>query len=393
MNGVTALVAGVLLATLAMTPGAHAQTYSDVPSGYWARGSIDWITDRGPVGNKVLDDYADTFKPDRAITRRQMARALVVASGHWDDRVTDPVALPDMEPGDAYYRDVQLALQLRLMAATKDGFLPLKAMTASKAEAAVVRMVKLKYPGYDWGLLTKLKPQYWRPNPGWNTKAPPRLPYIVASRALLLRFNHPYPGGEKRERSPGEPMPRAEVAYMLRQALTLASWEVAALSSFEDITFPTLSARQRQITSFALRYVGHPYVFAGEYPTEDSPYGYQAHGGFDCSGFVWWVMKITFKYPIGIDERGASDMARRAKPRIGRRSLKCGDVIFFGSNGTSSSVSSIYHAAIYLGRGWFIHSTGSADGVTLASLNTSSYWRQHFAWGRRLLTRAQLSTP
>ncbi len=50
----------------------------------------------------------------------------------------------------------------------------------------------------------------------------------------------------------------------------------------------------------------------------------------------------------------------------------------------------IYHAGIYLGRGWFIHSTGSSAGVMLASLNTSTYWRDHFAWGRRVLKPAEL---
>jgi cell wall-associated NlpC family hydrolase len=103
---------------------------------------------------------------------------------------------------------------------------------------------------------------------------------------------------------------------------------------------------------------------------------------------VWWVLKVRFGYPIY--ERGASDMARSAAPRITRSGLKCGDIIFFGPDGTASSVSSIYHAGIYLGRGWFIHSTGSSAGVMLASLNTSAYWRDHFAWGRRVLTPAQL---
>ena len=53
-------------------------------------------------------------------------------------------------------------------------------------------------------------------------------------------------------------------------------------------------------------------------------------------------------------------------------------------------MTSIYHAGLYLGRGWFIHSTGSSDGVTLASLNTSSYWKAAFAWGRRLLKPSEL---
>jgi hypothetical protein len=86
-------------------------------------------------------------------------------------------------------------------------------------------------------------------------------------------------------------------------------------------------------------------------------------------------------------------MAARAKPRITRSRLKCGDLIFFGPKGPSSSIESIYHAALYLGGGWFIHSTGSSDGVTLASLNTSSYWKGAFAWGRRLLTPAELVLP
>ena len=67
---------------------------------------------------------------------------------------------------------------------------------------------------------------------------------------------------------------------------------------------------------------------------KDSPYGYQEQGGFDCSGFVWWVLKMHFKYPISVNERGASDMARSAKPRISRSNLKPGDIMFWGPNGT-----------------------------------------------------------
>ena len=165
------------------------------------------------------------------------------------------------------------------------------------------------------------------------------------------------------------------------------------LADYQAVTFPALSDRQKQVVKYALRYVGYPYIWGGEYPTTDSPYGYQQAGGFDCSGFVFYVMKMHFGYPITVNERGAHDMAERAKPRVTRSQLKCGDLIFFGPKGPDSSVTSIYHAALYLGRGWFIHSTGSSDGVTLASLNTSTYWRDAFAWGRRLLTPAELVLP
>ena len=211
-----------------------------------------------------------------------------------------------------------------------------------------------------------------------------------------MRFNHPL-SADAHESTPREPIDRAEVAYMFARAYKVANeWQLYGLGAFKTITFPPLSDRQKQVAKYALKYVGYPYVWAGEYPTKASPYGVQASGGFDCSGFVFYVMKMHFGYDdITVNQRGASDMAAAAKPRITRSQLKCGDLIFFGGNGPSSTVGSIYHAGLYLGRGWFIHSTGSSDGVTLASLNNSSYWKAAFAWGRRVLKPAELvvTTP
>jgi len=384
------LTAAVLVCLAWTARPASAQTYSDVSRGHWARAAIDWVTDYGPAGRKVLDDYSSTFKPERKITRRQLARALVLASGHQDDTVT-PIDIPDVVPDlDPDYWNIQIAVSLGLMGVTGDGFHPNATVTAAKAETAVVRMVRLLHPGDDWSLLPALRSGTWEPTDGWKPKVPGYLPSVVASRYLLLRFNHAY-GDEEQEVSPREAIDRAEVAYMLREALTVSEWEVDGLGAYGTLTLPALSKRQRQILTFAFAYVGYPYVWAGEYPSKDSPYGYQEHGGFDCSGFVWWVMKIHFKYPISSNERGASNMARSAKPRISRSDLKPGDLMFFGPNGPASPASSIYHAALYMGHGWFIHSTGSSDGVTIASLNKSDYWRTYFAWGRRMLSKAELT--
>jgi len=384
-----AVVLGAVVLVAGYAAPASAQTYDDVPADHWARAAIDWVTDRGPVDDRVLDDYDVLFRPGRLITRRQLARALVIASGHQDDVVADPVFLADVVPDlDPYYWDIQIAIKLGVMSPTLGLFNPLGTVPAAKAERAVIRTLQVMHPETDWTLLTTLRPSVWRPNPDWNTRAPALLPWIVASRHLLLRFNHPYPDGEVRERSPGEAVSRAEIAYMLWKGLPAASWRLAGLEAYEAITFPLLSYRQRQVTKFALKYIGYPYVYGGEWPTADSPYGYQAHGGFDCSGFVWWVLKVRFGYPIY--ERTASGMARAAAPRITRTGLKCGDIIFFGYAGTASTVTQVYHAGIYLGRGWFIHSTGSSAGVMLASLNTSAYWRDRFAWGRRVLKPVEL---
>ena len=163
-------------------------------------------------------------------------------------------------------------------------------------------------------MLSALDPSRWQPDPGWTTGAPARLPWEVAARFLGLRCNHFT--DPALEVSPDQAIDRAEAAYVLKAALTLPSWQLGELSWFDHVTLPGLSARQQQIVSFALQYVGYPYVWGGEYPTPASPYGQQAHGGFDCSGFVWWVLKMNFDYAIPDSERSAAEMAAAAKPRI-----------------------------------------------------------------------------
>ena len=48
----------------------------------------------------------------------------------------------------------------------------------------------------------------------------------------------------------------------------------------------------------AVRFVGFPYVWGGTSEKAEAPFGVQAHGGFDCSGFIWRVYKLQ-AYPGG----------------------------------------------------------------------------------------------
>jgi NlpC/P60 family len=389
---VTALGAAALLALAA--PAALAKSYKDVPASHWARSYISSVTDRSVDGHRLLDDYGTLFRPESAITRELLARSVVLASGHYGEKIT-PVTIKDVPRGYRYYSVIQMAVHLGYMAVDKDGdFRPTDKVADVTAETVMVRWLKDRYPSADWSLLNSLAPCRWKPNPGWTTTAPSYLPVMVASRQLELRYNHPTEA-DGHEVLPREPIDRAEVAYMFSRAFKLGSdWQLYGLAGFRNITFPPLSDRQKQIVNFALKFIGYPYIWAGEYPTPDSPYGHQAAGGFDCSGFVFYVMKMHFGYDsITVNQRGAHDMAAVAKPRITRSNLKCGDLIFFGPKGPASSVDSIYHAALYLGNGWFIQSTGSTDGVSLASLDNSSYWKTAFAWGRRVLTPAELVVP
>jgi len=392
-----AFLAALLLAvavTAAVAPRAGAKSYTDVPSSHWARTYIASVTERSADGHRLLDDYGTAFKPEAPITRELLARTLVLASGHYGEGI-DPVAIKDVGAGHRYYSVIQMAVHLGYMSLDNTGyFKPDASMEAVKVEAAIVRWLKERYAIYDWTLLASLEPRRWEPVAGWKTEAPSYLPSVLASRQLQLRFNHS-DSGDGHEVTPAQPIDRAEVAYMFYRGYQVASgWELYGLAGYKSVTFPPLSDRQKQVVKFALRFVGYPYIWAGEYPTPNSPYGTQKSGGFDCSGFVFYVMKMHFGYDsITVNQRGAHDMAAVAKPRITRGNLKCGDLIFFGPKGPSSSVESIYHAGLYLGRGWFIHSTGSTDGVTISSLNTSTYYKQNFAWGRRVLTAAELVLP
>ena len=300
----------VLAAAAVAAPLAAARTYTDVPAGHWARGAIDWVTDQGPAGDKVLDDFGGTFKPERAITRAQLARALVIASGHEGETVP-PVTIPDMPPDlHPYYWDVQLALHYGFMGLiTKNGqkgFYPDGASTASKTEVAIIRWLKQANAATDWSMLTTLKSGTWEPTAGWKPGVPSYFAFTIASRQLQLRFNHSS-DGDAHEVTPNQAIDRAEVAYMFRKAYA-ASSSLWGIPKYADVILPALSDRQKEVLAYAFKYVGYPYIWAGEWPTKDSPYGHQAAGGFDCSGFTFYVMQCHFGYPV--TGRGAGDQAK-----------------------------------------------------------------------------------
>jgi cell wall-associated NlpC family hydrolase len=136
--------------------------------------------------------------------------------------------------------------------------------------------------------------------------------------------------------------------------------------------------------------VGYPYVWGGTSPTAETEFGVHSVGGFDCSGFVWRVYKLT-SYPgegrLADVLRGrttyqmSGEVPRSA--RISAAHLEPGDVMFFG-HGPRSQPSEVDHAGIYLGNGWFVQSSG--QGVTL--LPFDGWYRQSFAWARRPLREA-----
>ena len=226
---------------------------------------------------------------------------------------------------------------------------------------------------------------------------PGRFGTEVVARLLGLRLNHPA-AQDFLELRPQDPATRAEAAYSAAQILGFGlladSWQIARVKSLAaDFTLPQVNDWQRQVLDVAFSKIGMPYVWGGTSDNTETDFGVMARGGYDCTGFLWRVYKLQ-SYP---NEGGlASTLQGRTtytmsvevprSKRISFKKLQPADVIFFGSHGPHSRGSQISHAGIYVGNGWFIHS--SDEGVALAQL--TDWYKQKFAWGRRPLREAGL---
>ena len=216
-----------------------------------------------------------------------------------------------------------------------------------------------------------------------------RLRYAYAAshaliRTLGLRWNVKDPNDEL-ELGPSDALNVAHGSYMLHVAGTqVSSWkldEANRLASTFDL--PDLGPNQLLVLGTAARQLGQPYVWAGE--TEGSqPEG---KGGFDCSGFAIRVVNqsgVPKAQLAPILERTTyTQSAIPAKARITMAKLQPGDVMFFGENGPKSTPGQNYHAGVYMGNGWFIHSSGGNGGVAINTLD--GWWGEEFSWARRAL--------
>jgi cell wall-associated NlpC family hydrolase len=222
---------------------------------------------------------------------------------------------------------------------------------------------------------------------------PKRFGTETVARLLGLRVNHPF-SQDTLELLPSSPITRAEAAYSIAQVLTFTGEETQWVEDTSyQLNLPVLDSWQKRILNYAVSFIGYPYIWGGTSPLTQTVFFRTVPGGFDCSGLVWRVYKLR-KYPgsktLSSTIRGRttyvmSGEVKRAK-RIAFDALEPGDVLFFGSKGTSSKSWQINHTAIYLGGGWLIQSSGY--GVALAPLE--GWYQSRFAWARRPLAEAGL---
>ena len=216
----------------------------------------------------------------------------------------------------------------------------------------------------------------------------------AVARMLGLRLNHPA-AQDGLELRPLQAITRAEAAYSFAQLLTLDDSALESVQAAADaFTLPVLTPWQQRVLTTAIHYVGFPYIWGGTSPSPETLFGVRSAGGFDCSGFVWRVYKLT---PYAGEGTLASALRGRTtyqmsgevprSARITAANLQPGDVMFFGANGPKSKPGVVDHTALYLGNGWFVQSSG--EGVTL--LPFDGWYTRTFAWARRPLREAGLS--
>ncbi len=209
----------------------------------------------------------------------------------------------------------------------------------------------------------------------------------VMARSLGLYHNHPA-GRERFEVAPTQSLTRAHAAFMLRRVAMAEPWRVERAARYGSMRLPRMRPNEQRLAARAISLVGTPYVWAGntELPTPAQPGGV---GGMDCSGFVLRVLGDA-GVPAGqrhvVAEHTSMDMSARPRSqRVGRRQLRPGDLVFWGDRGPRSAPSANFHAGMWLGNGWFIHSAGSNGGVSIDRVE--GFWQQNLSWGRRTLRR------
>lgn len=117
----------------------------------------------------------------------------------------------------------------------------------------------------------------------------------------------------------------------------------------------------------ANKYLGLPYVWGGSKPGT----------GFDCSGFVCWVLNHSGAVSVG--RTNARGLYKKTTV-VSRENARPGDLIFFTGARAAEIGHPVTHVGIYVGNGMMLHCAG--NGVEYKSINTKYYKSHFYAFGR-----------
>jgi len=121
-----------------------------------------------------------------------------------------------------------------------------------------------------------------------------------------------------------------------------------------------------KIVDFAKKYLGYKYVLGGTTPS----------GGFDCSGFVYYVFgQMGKSISRSLYSQASSGV------EVSKANLEIGDIVIFNDSNNSS----LGHVGIYIGDNQFIHAANPKRGVVIDYLDSrNSYYNQRYVTARRV---------
>lgn len=143
----------------------------------------------------------------------------------------------------------------------------------------------------------------------------------------------------------------------------------AALSLISDSTPRQNNQQVDQIINYAKKFLGTPYRYAGATPS-----------GFDCSGFINYVMG-NFGFELTRTSYGLAEYGKTVK----LADIRPGDLMFF--KGSSTKSTRVGHVALVIevtpDAIKFIHSSTSR-GVVIDNFKTSKYYIPRYITTKRL---------
>ena len=128
----------------------------------------------------------------------------------------------------------------------------------------------------------------------------------------------------------------------------------------------TASADRQSIVSYAMQFLGNPYVWGGESLTN----------GTDCSGFTMQIYRH-----FGIELPRCSYEQAEVGVKIPVSEAEPGDLIFYARDGA------VYHVLMSIGNGMAINASSSTTGIIISKVNTDKA-----CWAVRILNDTRPET-
>ena len=234
-----ALLAMLAIALLAATP-----PLASAAKRSWAQREIKLVTSRG-----LMTAAGGAFRPDDALTQGELAQLVTGLTG-------EQTRVPASPAGTCHDRAARRAARRRARPRRRgDALLPRRPRGRNQAARA-------------------LRPRGRRP-PARPALQPPR--GRGRPRADVVGSGH-----SRRGRLFGRPDP----------ALPRLGDRVDRGGGRASSCCPSSPNWQQRVLTYAFGLVGYPYVWGGTSTTRQAPFGVDAPGGFDCSGFLWQVYKL-----------------------------------------------------------------------------------------------------